>query len=144
MRWWWGWWRRAVHIEGGERWHIRPRNGSYPAPPASRWRRGMELERTGRICDAPEAASAREAWWAAARWLRRPLPWHHNGGDAYAGAGGKVGVADEVEGGDEVDSICSLAVDLFPLVEKVRVALEPAASNSSKSAMSFWNSSLIF
>ena len=98
----------------------------------------MELERTGRICDAPEAASAREAWWAAARWLRRPLPWHHDGSDAYAGAGGKVGVADEVEEGDEVDSICSLAVDLAPLVEKVRVTFTPTTSNSSKSAVSFW------
>ena len=101
----------------------------------------MELERTGRICDAPEAASAREAWWAAAAHCGGPLPWRHDGGDAYAGAGGKVGVADEVEDGD---SICSLAADLFPLVEKVRVALTPATSNSTKSAMSFWKFSLIF
>ena len=52
--------------------------------------------------------------------------------------------SDEVEDGDEVDSICSLAVDLFPLEEKVRVALTPATSNFSKSAMSFLKSSLIF
>ena len=98
----------------------------------------------GRSSGALVAASAMEAWWAAARWFRRALARAPRWRRRLPGAGGKVGVADEVEGGDEVDSICSLAVDLFPLEEKVRVALTPATSNSSKSAMSFWNSSLIF
>ena len=68
-------------------------------------------------------------------WLPQPekLGGQHGGGDAYQElAGGKVGVGVEVEGvGDREDSICSLAVDLLPLVEKVRVALTPATSNSS-------------
>ena len=98
----------------------------------------------GGSSEAPEAASARETWWAAARWLRRALALAPRWRRRLPGAGGKVGVADEVEDGDEVDSICSLAVDLFPLEEKVRVALTPATSNSSKSAMSFLKSSLIF
>ena len=51
QRWRWCWWGRggAVHIEGGEGWHIRPRHGRHLAPPRSRWWRGMEMERTGRI-----------------------------------------------------------------------------------------------
>ena len=102
---------------GGEGWSRRGRGGSG---------------------EAPEAASAREAWWAAARWLRRALALAPRWRRRLPGAGGKVGVADEVEGGDEVDSICSLAVDLAPLVEKVRVTFTPTTSNSSKSAVSFW------
>ena len=61
-----------------------------------------------------------------------PLPWHHDGGEAYQEL--VVGLELELKlkvFGDKEDSSCSLAVDLLPLVEKVRVALTPATSNSS-------------
>ena len=73
------------------------------------------------------AASAKKAWWAAARWLWRDLAL----APRLPGAGGKDGGAVEVEGKDGEDSRCSLAVVLLPLVEKVRVAVAPASSKSS-------------
>ena len=112
---------------GGEGWSRRGRGGSG---------------------EAPEAASAREAWWAAARWLRRALALAPRWRRRLPGAGSKDGVAVDVEGGDEdeveVDSRCSLATETPPLVEKVRVTVAPASSRSSKTLMSFSNSAFIF
>ena len=90
------------------------------------------------------AASAKKAWWAAARWLRRDLALAPRGRRRLPGAGGKDGGAVEVEGKDGEDSRCSLAVVLLPLVEKVRVAVAPASSKSSYSFRSFRNSAFIF
>ena len=91
------------------------------------------------------AASAREAWWAAARWLRRALAPAPCWWRRLPGVGTKGGEAVEVgEGGDEVASRCSLAVVLLPLVEKVKVAVAPASSNSSKRLRSFKISAFIF
>merc|ERR1712122_341124 len=53
---------------GGEGWSRRGRGGSG---------------------EAPEAASAREAWWAAARWLRRALALAPRWRRRLPGAGGK-------------------------------------------------------
>ena len=53
---------------GGEGWSRRGRGGSG---------------------EAPEAASAREAWWAAARWLRRALALAPRWRRRFPGAGGK-------------------------------------------------------
>ena len=51
------------------------------------------------------AASAKEAWWAAARWLQRALALALQCRRRLPGAGGKVGVDVDVEGegavGDE-------------------------------------------
>ena len=91
------------------------------------------------------AASAREAWWAAACWLRRALAQAPRWRRRLPGAGTKGGTAVEVgEGGDEVASRCNLAMVLLPLVEKVRVAVAPASLNSLKSLRSFKISAFIF
>ena len=77
------------------------------------------------------AASAKEVWWAAARWLRRDLALAPRWRRRLPGAGGKDGEAVEVESEDGEDSRYSLAVVLLPLVEKVRVAVAPDSSKSS-------------
>ena len=102
----------------------------------------------GRSSGALVAASAMEAWWAAARWFRWALARAPRWRRRLPGAGSKDGVAVDVEGGDEdeveVDSRCSLATETPPLVEKVRVTVAPASSRSSKTLMSFSNSAFIF
>ena len=77
------------------------------------------------------AASAKEAWWAAARWLRRALALAPRWRRRLPGAGGKVGVVVEVVGKVGEDSSRSLMVEIPFLDEMVKVADSPASSNSS-------------
>ena len=77
------------------------------------------------------AASAKKAWWAAARWLRRDLALAPRWRRRLPGAGGKVGVVVEVVGKVGEDSSRSLMVEIPFLDEMVKVADSPASSNSS-------------
>ena len=82
------------------------------------------------------STSAREAWLAAARWLRRalaaaprlrrrqrPAAW-------FPGAGGEVEVEAVAGAGGGGDSSVNLKMDLPPLVERDNVAEPPFSSTS--------------
>ena len=98
-----------------------------------RMRRGQRCGEPAGALASPEAGgeadagtARREAWWSAARCLRRALAAASRGRRRLAGAGGKVVGVVPVEGEDGGDSSRSLMVEMPPFDEIVKVADSPA------------------